>query len=125
MLKQRLVYLALTLATIIIGLLSRHYAAIPLFVGDILYAVMVYFIVCFLFVNAHIKYVVIVALVFCYVIEFSQLYQAIWINDIRHTLFGRLVLGAGFLWSDLLCYTVGVSIAMLVDRWFLKIKNDA
>ena len=122
MLKQRLIYLALTVATIIIGLLSRHYAAISLFVGDILYAVMVYFIVRFLFVNASVKYVVITALAFCYIIELSQLYQAVWINGIRHTLFGRLVLGAGFLWSDLLCYTVGLGIAVLMDVRLVRKK---
>jgi hypothetical protein len=27
-----------------------------------------------------------------------------------------LVLGQGFLWSDLVCYAVGVSLAALIDR---------
>ena len=33
------------------------------------------------------------ALLFSYAIEFSQLYQAEWINALRHTALGGLVLG--------------------------------
>ncbi|MEN0055762.1 MAG: DUF2809 domain-containing protein [Mucilaginibacter sp.] len=113
--RPRIRYLILILSTIIAGLLSRHFKFIPLFVGDILWAQMVYFIVRFLFISKPVKFIVIGSLLFCYAIEFSQLYQAPWINELRHTLFGRLVLGAGFLWSDMLCYTVGVGIGVFID----------
>jgi ABC-type Fe3+-siderophore transport system permease subunit len=106
----------LVVITIIIGLLSRHFSFIPLFIGDILWALMVYFIVRFLFVRKPVKFIVTGSLLFCYLIEFSQLYKAPWINELRHTLFGRLVLGEGFLWSDLLCYTVGVVIGVWVNQ---------
>lgn len=65
--------------------MSRHISGIPLFIGDILWGLMVYFIVRFLLIKQSIKSVVIISLLFCYVIEFSQLYQAPWINNIRHT----------------------------------------
>ena len=55
------------------------------------------------------------ALLFSYCIEISQLYQAGWINAIRGTTLGALVLGHGFLWSDMVCYTVGVGLAVLID----------
>jgi hypothetical protein len=118
--KSRLLYFTLIIATIITGLLSRHFKSIPLFIGDILWALMVYFIARFLFINKPIKFVVIVSLLFCIAIEFSQLYKAPWINDLRHTLLGRLVLGQGFFWSDLLCYVVGVGIGYMLDFTFLK-----
>ena len=113
--KSRIQYLILIIFTIIIGLLSRHFSFIPLFIGDVLWATMVYFIVRFLFINTTIKRVTIVALIFCYSIEFSQLYKAPWIDSLRHTLFGRLVLGDTFLWSDLLSYTVGVGIGISIE----------
>ncbi len=113
--RSRLTYFILIIATIAIGLLSRHFKAIPLFIGDILWATMVYFIMCFLFINKPLKLTVIASVLFCFAIEFSQLYKAPWINNLRHTLFGRLVLGEGFLWSDLLCYVVGVGIGVLID----------
>ncbi|WP_246138942.1 ribosomal maturation YjgA family protein [Mucilaginibacter frigoritolerans] len=115
MLKPRLSYFILIIITIILGLLSRHIAGIPLFVGDILWALMVYFIVRFLFITRSIKWVSIVSLLFCYAIEFSQLYQAPWINNIRHTVIGGLILGETFLWGDMLCYTIGIAIGIIVE----------
>ena len=50
-----------------------------------------------------------------YLIEISQLYHAPWIDAIRATALGGLVLGFGFLWSDILCYTVGVLLGIIVD----------
>ena len=115
MLRSKITYFVLIIITIIAGLLSRHFAIIPLFIGDILWALMVYFIIRFIFIRKPVKLLVTGSLLFCYAIEFSQLYKAPWINDLRQTLFGRLVLGAGFLWSDLLCYTVGVGIGIWID----------
>jgi hypothetical protein len=114
--KFRITFFALILITIILGLLSRHINGIPLFIGDILWGLMVYFIVRFLFINRTIKWVSIASLLFCYAIEFSQLYQAPWINNIRHTVIGGLVLGEKFLWGDILCYTVGISIGILAEK---------
>ena len=116
MFKSHLTWFALICITIILGLTSRHYAAIPLFIGDILWATNVYFIIRLLFINKPIKWVVIASLAFCYLIEFSQLYKAPWINQLRHTLFGRLVLGDTFLWGDLLCYTAGIIIGAWIDK---------
>ena len=123
MLKSRIFYFALIILTIIIGLLSRHYPVIPLFIGDVLWALMVYFIMRFLFIRSAIERAVIYSLLFCYAIEFSQLYKAPWIDSLRHTLFGRLVLGDTFLWSDLLSYTVGIALGVLLDRLLAKIPN--
>ena len=118
--KTRTTYFALIIATIITGLLSRHVNGVPLFIGDILWALMVYFIARFIFINQTTKMAVIASLAFSYGIEFSQLYQAPWINGIRHTVIGGLVLGQTFLWSDLLCYTVGIGLGVLVDRLIEK-----
>jgi Protein of unknown function (DUF2809) len=122
--KSRPIWFALICITIILGLLSRHYTAIPLFIGDVLWATNIYFIVRFLFINKTIKWVILVSLLFCYLIEFSQLYKAPWINQLRHTLFGRLVLGEVFLWGDMLSYTVGVGVAVVVEMLIRPTKNN-
>jgi hypothetical protein len=44
-----------------------------------------------------------IALAFAWAIELSQLYHAPGIEALRHTRLGGLVLGFGFLWSDLVC----------------------
>ena len=52
---------------------------------------------------------------FSVAVEVSQLYHAPWIDSIRHTTLGGLILGFDFLWSDLVCYAVGVGLGVLVD----------
>jgi hypothetical protein len=123
MLRKRILYFGLIVFTIIIGLLSRYFTVIPLFVGDVLWATMVYFIVRFLFISKKIKSIVLISLLFCYSIEFSQLYKAPWIDSLRHTLFGRLVLGETFLWGDLLSYTVGIIIGVLIERLISRLDK--
>ena len=113
--KDTFCYFILIVVTIIVGLLSRYYAAVPLFIGDVLWALMVYFIMRVLFIKAQTNRIVIYSMSFCYAIEFSQLYKAPWIDELRHTLFGRLVLGETFLWGDLLSYTVGIAIGLLIS----------
>jgi hypothetical protein len=49
-------------------------------------------------------------------VEVSQLYKAPWIDSIRRTTIGGLVLGHGFVWSDLACYAVGTGLGILLER---------
>lgn len=122
--KTRLIYFLVVISIIILGILSRKLSIIPLFIGDLLYAVMMYFIVRFLFPNLSKTKSSIITLVICCCIEIFQLYQATWITEIRLTLVGRYVLGQGFLWSDLLAYTFGVFIAFLMDKFYLKFRRQ-
>jgi hypothetical protein len=122
MLRKRILYFGLIVFTIIIGLLSRFFTAIPLFIGDILWATMVCFVIRFLFISKKVRFIVLISLLFCYCIEFSQLYKAPWIDNLRHTLFGRLVLGETFLWGDLLSYTVGIIIGVIVDIALMRLS---
>jgi hypothetical protein len=59
----------------------------------------------------------------CYGIEFLQLYQAEWIIELRKTLFGRYVLGQGFLWTDILAYTFGIFTAFIIEKITFKHHN--
>jgi hypothetical protein len=68
------------------------------------------------------KQIAFFSLLFCYAIEVSQLYQAPWINAIRNTTLGALVLGSGFLWSDLLAYALGVGMAFLIEKFVFKFQ---
>lgn len=55
--------------------------------------------------------------------EFSQLYQGDWINTIRDTSLGALILGKGFLGVDLIRYSIGIVIAYVIDKSISIIKN--
>lgn len=127
--KKRLCYALAILITVILGLGSRKLsAALPAFVadhfGDALWAAMVYFGFCFLFVNTRPTRIALLSLLFCFFIEFSQLYQANWINAIRQHTLGALVLGKGFLAIDLLRYTAGVMVAYGVDSTLLRNSRE-
>jgi hypothetical protein len=52
-------------------------------------------------------------------VESSQLYQAEWINRVRQTTLGALVLGSGFVWTDIVCYGVGILLAAILDSLIL------
>ena len=62
-----------------------------------------------------------ISLVLAFAVEVSQLYHSPWIDGIRSTTLGGLVLGFGFLWSDLVCYLVGIAAGALAEltirRW--------
>ncbi|KAB6196446.1 ribosomal maturation YjgA family protein, partial [Bacteroides xylanisolvens] len=111
--NKRWIYLAITSAIIVLGLASRkHGDILPEFIaeysGDTLWAAMVYCGIRFLFPSLSILKTIVISLLFSYCIEISQLYQADWANTVRNTTLGALIFGHGFLWSDMICYTVGV-----------------
>ncbi len=118
--RNRLHY-ALALAVVIpLGLGSRKFgASLPWFIaeyaGDTLWAMMMFLLVGFLAPRWTTGRIAAVALGIAYTVEISQLYRAPWVESIRHTLPGALVLGSGFLWSDFVCYTVGVGIGTGLD----------
>lgn len=118
--RNRFLYLILIIITIILGLLSRKVSGLPhvisTYSGDVLWAMMVFFIIAFIFNKKSTIFIISWVIIFSYSIEISQLYHAPWIDSIRNTTLGALVLGFGFLWSDLFCYTVGIIIGAIIDR---------
>ena len=123
--RNRFLYLILLVITIVTGLASRHFSSylphwVQLYLGDALWALMVFLLFGFFLHKKSTLWIAIVALVFSYSIEISQLYQAPWIDALRANPLGGLILGFGFLWSDLVCYTVGVGFGYLMEKVFLK-----
>lgn len=119
--RNRWTYLVMVGVTIMLGLSSRQFSgylpkAINLYLGDALWALMVFFIFCFIFRSKGTGWLAAVALLFAFGIEISQLYHAPWIDAIRQTRLGGLVLGYGFLWRDLVAYTIGSAVGAVIDR---------
>lgn len=123
--KQKVTYSLIIGITVFCGIYARIKTVwfpdcVNLVLGDILYAFMVYFLVAFLFMNRSLAFRFKMAILFCYLIEISQLYQSEWINALRVTVLGKLVLGSGFLWTDLLAYAIGAGVAFLVDKFCIR-----
>lgn len=111
--RNRLLYAVLVLAVIAGGLASRRYpellpARLGKYPGDALWALMVMLLYGMAWPRWSIARAAATALATSFAVEFSQLYQADWINAIRHTTPGHLVLGSAFHALDLVAYGVGV-----------------
>lgn len=126
--NNRLRYLFMIFIVICLGLLSRRMSdyipdIIDLFLGDLLWALMVYLMSRALFINWSARKIVLIGILFCFTIEFSQLYHGDWIDMIRRTTLGGLILGYGFLWSDLIAYLLGIGSGAAID-FFICNKDD-
>ena len=113
------------IAVIALGLASRKYpflfpALLGKYPGDALLALMVFLGWAFFRPRASTRQLATVALAVSFLVEFSQLYQAPWLNDIRRTTMGHLVLGSTFSWLDMVAYAVGVSMGALLDTWVVS-----
>jgi hypothetical protein len=113
--------LALIALVACLGIGSRRFAGhLPGFVaayaGDTLWALAAFLGIGLLLPTASTGRVALLALAFSVLIEVSQLYHAPWIDSIRRTTLGGLVLGFDFVRSDLACYAVGVGLGILIER---------
>ncbi|NMF34332.1 DUF2809 domain-containing protein [Flammeovirga yaeyamensis] len=124
--RRRLTYFFYILLVICLGLASRT-RFIPEFIypylGDFFYAVMFYFIIAFLLNDQSPKLIIIISVSICYLIEFQQLLSYDWLVAFRNTTIGSLTLGHGFLWSDMVSYTVGGVTAYVIEKRILLLKN--
>jgi threonine/homoserine/homoserine lactone efflux protein len=105
----------------LVGLASRRFRQqLPTFIGeysgDVLWALMLFLVVSFVLAGRPLFQRGIISLVLAFAVEVSQLYHSPWIDGIRSTTLGGLVLGFSFLWSDLVCYLVGIAAGVLADR---------
>jgi Protein of unknown function (DUF2809) len=83
--------------------------------ADALWSVLVYLGLRFLNPRQPRMYAAGMTLLFSYLIEFSQLYHAPWIDGLRRYWLGALILGDTFNWPDFGAYTVGVGVVVSVD----------
>ncbi|EOR24625.1 DUF2809 domain-containing protein [Cytobacillus oceanisediminis] len=125
---HRLIYIVSALLMVLLGLSSRRFSNhLPTFIaensGDMLWVMMVYFGFRFLLIRKSLLFAGIMSLLFSFGIECSQLYQADWINDLRNTTIGALILGRGFLLIDLIRYLLGILLAGLLDKFLLLKKH--
>ncbi len=119
--RSRRTSLCAVLVVIIAGLASRRFpwllpAALGKYPGDALWALMMFYLWCIAWPSASTLKIAVAALATCYAVEFSQLYQAPWINAVRKTTPGHLILGSGFHAMDLIAYATGVAFGIMLDK---------
>jgi hypothetical protein len=127
--RNRYFYFLVDVCLVAMGLASRRYAAalpdfLALYAGDTLWALMVFVSIGFLAPRLSSFRVAAIALSVSYAVETSQLYHTQWIDSFRHTRLGGLVLGYGFLWSDIACYTVGIALGVMIEVGVRKARES-
>jgi hypothetical protein len=118
--RTRTSYIAAALATIAAGLLVhlRGGALSPVardVIGDALWAAMIAWWIGGLVPSARPMSRYSAAYAVCVVVEVSQLYHTPWLDVLRATTMGHLVLGSGFDPRDLVAYALGVAGAALIE----------
>lgn len=85
------------------------------YVGDFLAVILIY---TFLksFTNLSVKQAAIVTLIFSYLVEFSQYLGLIKWLGLEDNLAAKLIFGHAFSWEDMLAYTLGILLVLIVER---------
>jgi hypothetical protein len=120
MARPRALYVGLLLMTIAAGLASRRFPDLQpgwmaSYAGDALWAAMVFWLLALVARRAPTMVIGAAALGIAWGVEGSQLIHVPWLDSLRSSRLGALVLGQGFLWSDLVCHAVGVGVAGVID----------
>ena len=119
--RNPLVQIILIALACLLGIGSRRCAQclpgfIAAYAGDTLWALAAFLGFGLILPRVSTRTIAMLALAFSVAIELSQLYHAPWIDSIRQTTLGGLILGFGFLWSDLACYAVGVGLGLAIEN---------
>jgi hypothetical protein len=123
--RRRPIYALVTALVIGTGLLWRSgLFPLPDFIakygGDSLWALVVFLCFGIAFHRSSTVRIALVAVCFAWSIEFLQLYHVPWIDGIRSTRLGHLVLGTMFNGPDLLAYVVGIALGALAEWLYLN-----
>ena len=121
-------YLLLIIFAAAIGILSRKYSSllpdfIAAYTGDTAWSFALYFLLSLFLLKKSFAFRFYLTCLIAFVDELSQLYHAPWIDGLRNTTIGALVLGNTFIWTDLLCYLAGAILAVVVDYAFIKTRG--
>ncbi len=125
--RNRYCYAVAIAVVIGLGLLSRRCpgllpSALGKYPGDALWALMVFGGIGLLRPRWRSRSVALAALVISAGVEFSKWYRAPWLESVRHTLAGRLVLGSVFSWRNIAAYAVGILLGWALETAIRKLS---
>jgi hypothetical protein len=120
----RIKYLLLTILLFVIEVLIAlyiHDKIIRPYIGDLLVAILIY---CFLrtFINLSVITTAMLTLLFSYTVETLQYFKIVDLLGLHDSKIARIIIGTSFEWSDILSYTIGIAIVLLVERKINKLN---
>jgi hypothetical protein len=95
--------------------LYMHDRFVRPYLGDFLVVVLIY---CGIkaFLNAPVLKTALFVLLFSYTIEVLQYFQIVQRLGLQHIAVARIVIGTSFEWGDLLAYTGGILLVLLIEK---------
>ena len=118
--RPRVRWLLAALLCLPLGLATRplksHFEALGSALGDGLWALLVFCLVCAAFPAWPLVRRVLLALALAVLVEVSQLWHFPWLVAVRHTKLGALAIGGSFSWGDIVCYAAGIAVGGLFAR---------
>jgi hypothetical protein len=114
--KRRLVYLAVAIVCVALGLLVRWPSLglpreVAKYAGSILWAAMVYFLLRVIALRWSVTVTAAVAAVLVALGEATQLISIPWFDAMRATTLGHLIFGRTFAFEDIVAYWIGILLA--------------
>ncbi len=93
------------------------------YIGDVLVVILIY---CFLkaFIINPVWTLAIITLLFAYFIELLQYFKIVKVLGLQKYTLARVVIGTSFSWIDMLCYTIGVAIVLVVEKLILPSRRQ-
>lgn len=110
----------LLLIEILIGL-YLHDALVRPYGGDFLVVILLYCLVKSIACTPVIK-TAIGVLIFSYLVEISQYFHLVKLLGLQHSRIAALILGCSFSFTDLLCYTLGILLVILIEKIRIGLK---
>jgi hypothetical protein len=118
MLKFQLKYFILAAILFFIEILIAlfvHDRFIRPFVGDVLVVILIY---CFVksFLRTPVLQTAVSVLIFAFLLEVLQYFKIVVILVLQHSKLSRIIIGTSFEWTDLLAYSLGIGLVLLLDK---------
>jgi len=125
MFKIRIKYIVLTIILFIVEFLIALYIDdnfIRPYFGDFLVVILIY---CFVrgFFNVNVIKTAISVLIFSYVVEFLQYLHIVEILGLEKIRIAKIIIGSSFSWIDMLCYTLGILLVLVLERKNLEFRS--
>ena len=85
------------------------------YIGDFLVVILIY---CFVksFLNTPVLPTALGVLVFAYTVELLQYFRIVEVLGLQHSKAARIIIGSSFEWQDILAYTMGILMVVLVEK---------
>ena len=121
------VYLSLSILLFLLEFVIERYTHddfIRPYVGDFFVVMLLYTLVRSV-LNISPLHTALAVLFYSYLLEFTQYLQLSRILGVDQSWIGRLILGNYFAWGDLIAYTAGILVVIVLEKLFSVQRNQA